>query len=328
MLVDRGRDGAPARPVHGRAGRHRRPRLRAGRPLQRRAASRLRRGARGAARRRRDLPRRSPRGRRRRAATPLEDELHVLCAHGVLHLLGYDHAEPDEEREMFAVQGRVLDVWHEQRPGPSGSARRWRAARGGDGRRDRSICRCWSARRCWSSSPRRSPASTAPSPGSRRVTDRGVRPRGRPRAAAAVDRSSPTPPRYLNLLLLLRMACEIGATVPGRAGDGARRRRRARRGRARRRCVMTWSPTSSSASRSATLGRQHAERASRCAPPRSRAGLGPGVRAAAAAADPARQRDHARPRLPRRPVRDRGRAARAGRPRPRSAAWSSRTSAT
>jgi probable rRNA maturation factor len=40
-----------------------------------------------------------------------EDELHVLCAHGVLHLLGYDHAEPEEEREMFAVQSRVLESW-------------------------------------------------------------------------------------------------------------------------------------------------------------------------------------------------------------------------
>ena len=36
-----------------------------------------------------------------------EDELHLLCAHGVLHLLGYDHAEPAEEREMFATQSRL-----------------------------------------------------------------------------------------------------------------------------------------------------------------------------------------------------------------------------
>ncbi|MGH3771551.1 MAG: rRNA maturation RNase YbeY [Pseudonocardiaceae bacterium] len=36
------------------------------------------------------------------------DELHLLTVHGVLHLLGYDHAEPEEEREMFALQGRVL----------------------------------------------------------------------------------------------------------------------------------------------------------------------------------------------------------------------------
>jgi probable rRNA maturation factor len=42
---------------------------------------------------------------------PLETELAVLCAHGVLHLLGYDHAEPDEEREMFAVQARILESW-------------------------------------------------------------------------------------------------------------------------------------------------------------------------------------------------------------------------
>jgi probable rRNA maturation factor len=39
------------------------------------------------------------------------DELHLLCTHGVLHLLGYDHAEPDEEREMFALQARLLDGW-------------------------------------------------------------------------------------------------------------------------------------------------------------------------------------------------------------------------
>src|SRR6266550_6892441 len=40
-----------------------------------------------------------------------DDELHLLCAHGVLHLLGYDHGDPDEEREMFAVQARVLESW-------------------------------------------------------------------------------------------------------------------------------------------------------------------------------------------------------------------------
>ena len=39
------------------------------------------------------------------------DELHLLCTHGVLHLLGYDHAEPEEEREMFELQARLLDGW-------------------------------------------------------------------------------------------------------------------------------------------------------------------------------------------------------------------------
>lgn len=44
----------------------------------------------------------------RKAGHSLLDELHLLTVHGVLHLLGYDHAEPDEEREMFGMQGRIL----------------------------------------------------------------------------------------------------------------------------------------------------------------------------------------------------------------------------
>ena len=34
-----------------------------------------------------------------------------MTVHGVLHLLGYDHAEPDEEKEMFALQRRLLEEW-------------------------------------------------------------------------------------------------------------------------------------------------------------------------------------------------------------------------
>jgi len=45
-----------------------------------------------------------------------EDELHLLCAHGVLHLLGYDHADQAEEREMFSVQTRLLESWTAARP--------------------------------------------------------------------------------------------------------------------------------------------------------------------------------------------------------------------
>jgi probable rRNA maturation factor len=29
----------------------------------------------------------------------------------VLHLLGYDHGEPAEEKEMFALQERLLEEW-------------------------------------------------------------------------------------------------------------------------------------------------------------------------------------------------------------------------
>ena len=36
------------------------------------------------------------------------EELLLLTTHGILHLLGYDHAEPDEEKEMFDLQRRLL----------------------------------------------------------------------------------------------------------------------------------------------------------------------------------------------------------------------------
>ena len=36
------------------------------------------------------------------------DELLMLTAHGILHLLGFDHAEPEEEKEMFGIQRDIL----------------------------------------------------------------------------------------------------------------------------------------------------------------------------------------------------------------------------
>ena len=42
------------------------------------------------------------------AGHAIEEELLLLTTHGILHLLGYDHAEPDEEREMFELQRQLL----------------------------------------------------------------------------------------------------------------------------------------------------------------------------------------------------------------------------
>jgi probable rRNA maturation factor len=50
----------------------------------------------------------------RTAGHRTEDELHLLTVHGILHLLGYDHAEPEEEKEMFGLQGRLLKSWQAQ----------------------------------------------------------------------------------------------------------------------------------------------------------------------------------------------------------------------
>jgi len=49
------------------------------------------------------------------AGHSFEDEIHLLTAHGILHLLGYDHGDPEEEREMFGVQARVLRSWQSSR---------------------------------------------------------------------------------------------------------------------------------------------------------------------------------------------------------------------
>ncbi len=51
----------------------------------------------------------------RKAGHSLAAELELLTVHGVLHLLGYDHAEPDEERDMFALQKQLLARWQQAR---------------------------------------------------------------------------------------------------------------------------------------------------------------------------------------------------------------------
>ena len=47
----------------------------------------------------------------KQAGHSLAAELDLLCTHGVLHLLGYDHGDAAEEREMFGLQTQLLEGW-------------------------------------------------------------------------------------------------------------------------------------------------------------------------------------------------------------------------
>lgn len=47
------------------------------------------------------------------AGHSVEWELQVLTVHGLLHLLGFDHAEPEEEREMFGLQNQIITLYRE-----------------------------------------------------------------------------------------------------------------------------------------------------------------------------------------------------------------------
>ncbi|MET1020987.1 MAG: rRNA maturation RNase YbeY [Arthrobacter sp.] len=40
-----------------------------------------------------------------------QDEMLLLTTHGILHLLGFDHAEPEEREEMFGLQRELLSAF-------------------------------------------------------------------------------------------------------------------------------------------------------------------------------------------------------------------------
>ncbi|HEY3737223.1 MAG TPA: rRNA maturation RNase YbeY [Jatrophihabitans sp.] len=61
-----------------------------------------------------------------------EAELHLLATHGILHLLGFDHGDAEEEREMFELQAKLVQAWsaesgrgpiHAPLPGTKGEVR-------------------------------------------------------------------------------------------------------------------------------------------------------------------------------------------------------------
>ncbi|MDQ3931704.1 MAG: rRNA maturation RNase YbeY [Actinomycetota bacterium] len=50
-----------------------------------------------------------------RSGHDVREELRILTIHGILHVLGMDHAVPDDEREMFALTERLLGSFRAMR---------------------------------------------------------------------------------------------------------------------------------------------------------------------------------------------------------------------
>lgn len=50
-------------------------------------------------------------GQAKSAGHSTEHEIYILAAHGLLHILGYDHADRDEEKVMFELQERIVMKW-------------------------------------------------------------------------------------------------------------------------------------------------------------------------------------------------------------------------
>lgn len=52
-----------------------------------------------------------PRSRRREYGHSFEREMGFLAVHGFLHINGYDHYRPEEEKEMFTLQEEILTAY-------------------------------------------------------------------------------------------------------------------------------------------------------------------------------------------------------------------------
>ena len=248
---------------------------------------------------------RSPRSRARKPPTQhsMDEELQLLTVHGVLHLLGYDHEEPDEKAEMFGLQAAIVDGWRggegpdRSVPGtdrlmsaPSSSPARsllvvvaWLAACAEAGIARVSSFRAEEAVRSGPARQREARAGRRrPDPLSQRgaAGARGLRDGGR---------------RARHLRLPAGVRRDLGGAARRHRRDGPRLVRRRRRLPAHHRPPAPAEHGDGGGVRPAAAGPDH----------------GPDP----AAADPHRQRAHARQGLPQGPVRLRGRAARDGRPR-------------
>jgi probable rRNA maturation factor len=83
----------------------------------------------------------------KQAGHSTQAELELLCVHGVLHLLGYDHADPEEEAEMFGLQNELLRDWRDE---PAGDKSAGGPPVTREGRGEPVLCH----RRCGCCSPR------------------------------------------------------------------------------------------------------------------------------------------------------------------------------
>jgi probable rRNA maturation factor len=43
-----------------------------------------------------------------------DHEIYILATHGLLHILGYDHAVKEEEKTMFALQEKIVTDWEKR----------------------------------------------------------------------------------------------------------------------------------------------------------------------------------------------------------------------
>jgi probable rRNA maturation factor len=52
--------------------------------------------------------------------TPAEESEYLLV-HGILHLLGFDHAEPEDKADMFGLKDKIIAAWDAARPDQVGT---------------------------------------------------------------------------------------------------------------------------------------------------------------------------------------------------------------